>query len=98
MQTYSEFQDACGDPAPECAAEWSTYVECVYAEILDEINNDLYGTAPLECDLNCNPSDPTPRPVAAPTYPALGSDAAAAQGRLVVATAFLAAGATALAL
>ena len=65
MQTYSEFQDACGDPAPECAAEWTTYVECVYATALDEINNDLYGTAPLECDLSCNPSDPTPRPVAA---------------------------------
>ena len=93
MQTYSEFQDACGDPAPECAAEWTTYIECVYATALDEMN-----AAPLNCDLNCNPSDPTPRPVAAPTYPALGSDAAAAQGRLVVATAFLAAGATALAL
>ena len=53
------------------------------------------------------PPDPAPRPVSAPTPgtdadgnedPALGSDAAAAQGRLVVATAFLAAGATALAL
>lgn len=89
MQTYSEFQDACGDPAPECAAEWTTYVECVYAEILDEMNNDLTGAAPLECDLNCNPPDPTPRP----TDAALGSDAAAARGPLLVATAFLGAAA-----
>ena len=101
LQTYSEFQDACGDPAPECAAEWTAYVECVYAEILDEINNDLYGTAPLECDLNCNPSDPTPiddaAPAPAPTpRPAdLGSDAAAARGPLL-ATAVLGAAAAAL--
>ena len=102
MQTYSEFQDACGDPAPECAAEWTAYVECVYAEILDEINNDLYGTAPLECDLNCNPSDPTPRPVAAPAPTPLdaalkGSDAAAARGPFFAATAALLGAATALA-
>jgi len=66
MQTYSEFQDACGDPAPECAAEWSTYIECVYAEVLDVMNADLTGAAPLNCDLSCTPPDPTPRPVAAP--------------------------------
>ena len=66
MQTYSEFQDACGDPAPECAAEWSTYVECVYATALDLVNEDLTGAAPLNCDLSCTPPDPTPRPVAAP--------------------------------
>ena len=66
MQTYSEFQDACGDPAPECAAEWSTYIECVYAEVLDVMNEDLTGAAPLNCDLSCTPPDPTPRPVAAP--------------------------------
>ena len=98
MQTYSEFQDACGDPAPECAAEWTTYIECVYATALDEMN-----AAPLNCDLNCNPSDPTPRPVAAPapapTDAALttGSDAAAARGPFFAATAALLGAATALA-
>mgnify|MGYP003312549877 CR=1 FL=1 len=65
MQTYSEFQDACGDPPAACAAEWHTYVECVYATALDEINDDLTGAAPLNCDLSCT---------AAP----LGSDAAPA--------------------
>ena len=101
MQTYYEFQDACGDPPAACAAEWHTYVECVYATALDEINDDLTGAAPLNCDLNCNPSDPTPRPVAAPapapTDAALttGSDAAAARGPLL-ATAVLGAAAAAL--
>ena len=53
MQTYSDFQDACGDPPAECAAEWHTYVECVYATALDAINDDLTGAAPLNCDLSC---------------------------------------------
>ena len=53
MQTYSEFQDACGNPPAACAAEWHTYVECVYATALDAINDDLTGAAPLNCDLNC---------------------------------------------
>ena len=53
MQTYYEFQDACGDPPAACAAEWHTYVECVYATALDAINDDLTGAAPLNCDLNC---------------------------------------------
>ena len=53
MQTYFEFQDACGDPPAACAAEWHTYVECVYATALDAINDDLTGAAPLNCDLNC---------------------------------------------
>ena len=102
MQTYSEFQDACGDPAPECAAEWTTYIECVYAEILDEMNADYHGAAPLNCDLNCNPSDPTPRPVAAPAPTPLdaalkGSDAATARGPFFAATAALLGAATALA-
>ena len=62
MQTYSEFQDACGDPAPECAAEWSTYIECVYAEVLDVMNEDLTGAAPSNCDLSCTArSGPTRR-------------------------------------
>ena len=83
MQTYSEFQDACGDPAPECAAEWSTYIECVYAEVLDVMNEDLTGAAPLNCDLSCTA--------------ALGSDAATARGPFFAATAALLGAATALA-
>ena len=102
MQTYSEFQDACGDPAPECAAEWSTYIECVYAEVLDVMNEDLTGAAPLNCDLSCTPPDPTPRPVAAPAPTPLdaalkGSDAATARGPFFAATAALLGAATALA-
>jgi hypothetical protein len=85
MQTYSEFQDACGDPAPECAAEWSTYIECVYAEVLDVMNEDLTGAAPLNCDLSCTGAPP------------LGSDAATARGPFFAATAALLGAATALA-
>ena len=99
MQTYSEFQDACGDPAPECAAEWSTYIECVYAEVIDVINEDLTGAAPLNCDLSCTPPDPTPRPVAAPTpldAALKESDAAPASGPALLATAVLGAAAAAL--
>ncbi len=85
MQTYSEFQDACGDPAPECAAEWTAYVECVYAEILDVMNEDLTGAAPLNCDLSCTGAPP------------LGSDAATARGPFFAATAALLGAETALA-
>ena len=68
----------------------------MYATALDEINDVLHGTAPLNCDLNCNPSDPTPRPVAAPTpldAALKESDAAPASGPALLATVLAAAAA-----
>ena len=93
MQTYSEFQDACGDPAPECAAEWSTYIECVYAEVLDVMNEDLTGAAPLNCDAVARGADGRRRS----GRRCAGRDGSSARGPFFAATAALLGAATALA-
>ena len=74
--------ELCVGPSGSASACDAEYKTWIECEYEGVALNDLG----LTCDFSCT------------EYPALGSDAAAAQGRLVVATAFLAAGATALAL